>query len=199
MRRDVSSQRERAAEAMAFSEAHGFPFWLGLASTFHAAARVAAGEQEAVADLLPGLVQSGGTGNRGGAPGLLSVVADAYLTAGKLAEARSAVEGGLALAAQTGQHFMDAELHRLAGEIELAGGGAAADAEALFLRSLEIARSQEAKSPELRTATSLARLWRDQGRRVEARELLAPIHAWFTEGFDTRDLVEAKALLAELP
>jgi DNA-binding winged helix-turn-helix (wHTH) protein/tetratricopeptide (TPR) repeat protein len=198
LRRAAAEQRERAAELMAFGEKHGFPFFLGLARTFHAAARVAAGEPEAVADLLPGLAQSGGTGSRAGAPGLLSVVGEAYLTAGRHSEARGAVEGGIALAAQTGQAHMDADLHRLRGEIVLAAGGTPADAEAHFHRALEIARSQEARSYELRAVTSLARLWRDQGRRAEARALLQPVYDWFTEGFDTADLKDAKALLDEL-
>jgi predicted ATPase len=205
MRRDAAAQRERAAELVAVSETYGFPFWLGLGRTFHAAARVAAGEREAMADVLPGLVQSGGTGNRGGAPGLFVIVADAYLTAGQLTEARGAVETGLALSAQTGQPFMDAELHRLQGEISLRtldGPLSRVDweqaAEESFHRALDIARAQEGKSLELRATTSLARLWQRQGKRAEARHLLAPIYAWFTEGFDTRDLIEAKALLEEL-
>ncbi len=74
----------------------------------------------------------------------------------------------------------------------------AAKAEAYFNRALEVARTQEAKSRELRAAMSMARLWRDQGKRDEARELLAPVYGWFTEGFDTLDLKEAKALLEEL-
>ena len=76
--------------------------------------------------------------------------------------------------------------------------GAIAEAEGCFHRAIEIARSQKARSWELRAATSLARLWRDQGRRNEARSLLAPIYGWFTEGFDTADLKDAKALLDEL-
>jgi tetratricopeptide (TPR) repeat protein len=198
LRRDASAQRERAAEAIVLSEAHVFPFWLGLARTFHAAARAAAGELAAVADLLPGLAEGGGTGNRLGAAGLFGILGGAYLSAGQLAQARGAVETGLAFAAQTGQHFMDAELHRLQGEIALADGGLPAEAEATFQRALEVARAQEARSLELRTATSLARLWRDQGKGREARALLAPVHGWFTEGFDTCDLIEAKALLESL-
>jgi predicted ATPase len=77
-------------------------------------------------------------------------------------------------------------------------GNAVEEAEALFHQSLEIARRQEAKTFELRAATSLARLWRQQGKRAEARELLTPIYSWFTEGFDTADLKDAKALLEEL-
>jgi predicted ATPase len=71
-------------------------------------------------------------------------------------------------------------------------------AEESFRRALDVARAQEARSHEMRTAMSLARLWRDQGKRAEARALLAPIYGWFTEGFDTCDLIEAKALLEEL-
>ena len=77
-------------------------------------------------------------------------------------------------------------------------GNAVEEAEALFHQSLEIARRQEAKTFELRAATSLARLWRRQGKRDEAQALLAPLYAWFTEGFDTRDLKDAKTLLEEL-
>ncbi|MEN8162137.1 MAG: hypothetical protein ABFS41_18855 [Myxococcota bacterium] len=197
-RRDVAGQRERAAEAMAVSETHGFPFWLGVARTFHASARVAAGELEAVADLVAGVDQSGGTGTRNAAPGLLGLLGESYIAAGQLSQARRAVEGGLAIGEQTDQSFFDAELHRLRGEIDLAGGGSADDAEALFQRALEIARTQEARSYELRTATSLARLWRDQGKLAEARNVLASVYDWFTEGFDTQDLKDAKALLEEL-
>jgi class 3 adenylate cyclase/tetratricopeptide (TPR) repeat protein len=198
-RRDPASQLERASEAIALSGAHEFPFWLGVARTCEAAARVASGEREAVADLAAGLAGAGATGTRGAAPGLISIVAATQLLAGQFDEARGTVEGALALAAQTGQHFVDSELHRLKGEIELAAGGAVADAEAHFRRALEIARAQEARSFELRATTSLARLWHGAGRRTEAHDLLAPVHAWFTEGFDTRDLIEAKSLLAELP
>ena len=93
----------------------------------------------------------------------------------------------------------EAELNRAAGEIALMSPEPdAAKAEAYFERALAVARQQQAKSWELRAAMSMARLWRDQGKREEARELLAPVYGWFTEGFDTLDLKEAKALLDEL-
>jgi predicted ATPase len=114
-----------------------------------------------------------------------------------LAEARATIETACAVAAQTDQHFHDAELYRLKGQVLLASPAHAA-AEGLFRQALAIARSQEAKSFELRAATSLVRLWREQGKRAEARALLAPVYGWFTEGFDTRDLQDAKALLEEL-
>jgi predicted ATPase len=95
--------------------------------------------------------------------------------------------------------YYDAELHRLRAEILLdRDSNAVEEAEALLGQSLEIARRQEAKTFELRAATSLARLWQRQGKRDAARDLLAPVYEWFTEGFETRDLIEAKALLAEL-
>jgi predicted ATPase len=97
------------------------------------------------------------------------------------------------------ERWCEAEVHRLAGEIALKSPERdAAKAEAYFKRALKIAQSQQAKSWELRAAMSLARLWRDQGKRDEARDLLGPVYGWFTEGFDTRDLKEAKTLLDEL-
>ena len=97
------------------------------------------------------------------------------------------------------ESFCEAEIHRRAGEIALKSSRPdAAKAEGYFERALAVARKQQARSWELRTAMSLARLWRDQGKRDEARELLAPVHGWFTEGFDTLDLKEANALLDEL-
>ncbi|MBI1879659.1 MAG: hypothetical protein HYR94_15800, partial [Chloroflexi bacterium] len=95
------------------------------------------------------------------------------------------------------EHFYEAELYRLQGELLLARGAAAAEAEAKFLQAIEVARRQSAKSLELRATISLARLWR-QRKREEARRMLAEIYGWFTEGFDTVDLQEAKALLEEL-
>jgi predicted ATPase len=109
-----------------------------------------------------------------------------------LPEALTAIE-------ESGQGDMLAEAHRLQGELLLRQlAPDAAQAEACFQQALAIARRQQAKSWELRAAISLARLWQRQGKRAEAYELLAPIYGWFTEGFDTADLQEAKALLAEL-
>ena len=99
----------------------------------------------------------------------------------------------------TKESWCEADIHRIAGEIALMSPEPdAAKAEALFERALAVARAQQAKSWELRAATSMARLWRDQGKRDEARDLLAPVYGWFTEGFDTLDLKEAKALLDAL-
>ena len=98
----------------------------------------------------------------------------------------------------TKETWFEAEVNRIAGEIALLSAKPdAARAEAYFERALAVARQQQAKSWELRAAMSLARLWRDQGKVQQARELLAPVYGWFTEGFDTRDLKEAKALLED--
>jgi predicted ATPase len=99
-------------------------------------------------------------------------------------------------AATTGECYFQAELYRLRGTV-LAQTGEY-EAESWFHQAIDTARNQEAKSLELRAATSLARLWRDQGKRKEASDLLAPVYGWFTEGFDTADLKDAKALLDEL-
>jgi predicted ATPase len=99
----------------------------------------------------------------------------------------------------TNERWYEAEIHRTAGEIALLlPDSDLAKAEANFKHALSIARQQQSKSWELRAAMSMARLWRDQGKRNEARNLLAPVYGWFTEGFDTLDLKEAKALLDEL-
>jgi predicted ATPase len=105
----------------------------------------------------------------------------------------------------TKEKWFEAEINRIAGEIALmapktdeANPDAAAKAEAYFDCAVAVARDQQAKSWELRATMSMARLWRDEGKRDEARELLAPVYGWFTEGFETRDLKEAKALLDEL-
>ena len=108
-------------------------------------------------------------------------------------------DAALACARETRESWTDAFLHRIRGEILLRCEPAnTAPAEEAFLTAIAIARQQQAKTWELRAATSLARLWRDQGKVSEARELLAPVYGWFTEGFDTRDLIDAKALVDEL-
>ena len=123
----------------------------------------------------------------------------AYAQLGKSDEAWRCISEALTLIEQSDQRSTEAEVHRVAGEITLASGlPDEKKAEEHFAYALAVARQQQAKSWELRAAMSLARLWRDQRKGQQARELLAPVYEWFTEGFDTRDLKEAKALLDAL-
>jgi class 3 adenylate cyclase/predicted ATPase len=129
----------------------------------------------------------------------LSYLATAYADLGRFDDAWQSIKEAKTTVETTKERLFEAEVHRIAGEIALKPPQPdRAKAEMYFERALAVARQQQAKSWELRAAMSLARLWRDQGKQQQARELLAPVYGWFTEGFDTRDLKEAKALLEEL-
>ena len=131
-------------------------------------------------------------------PTWLSSLASAYANTGQFVDAWRCIGEATTAIKTTGERWFEAEVNRIAGEITFKSSPDAAEAEGYFERALAVARAQQAKSWELRAATSLARLWRDQSKRDEARELLAPVYGWFTEGFDTLDLKEAKVLLNEL-
>src|SRR5262249_18670980 len=129
----------------------------------------------------------------------LTYLARTYANLGQFEDAWSTIAEAMTAVEQTKESWYAAELNRIAGEITLQSPEPnVGKAEAYFERTLTVARQQQAKSLELRAAMSMARLWRDQGKPQQARELLAPVYDWFTEGFDTRDLKEAKALLDEL-
>jgi predicted ATPase len=129
----------------------------------------------------------------------LALLADAHGRAGQAATGLRLAADALDRVGRTGVRWIEAELHRLRGDLLLVLLGAdQPEAEACFRRALAVAREQDAKMWELRAAISLARLWRDQGKRAMAHDLLAPIYGWFTEGFETADLRDAKALLDEL-
>jgi predicted ATPase len=126
-------------------------------------------------------------------------LAEACGKAGQIDEGMHALEEALEAVQNHGERFYEAEVYRLKGALLMQDTPASQEeAEAYFQQALEVAHHQQAKSWELRAATSLARLWQHQGKRAEARELLAPVYGWFTEGFDTADLQEAKALLDAL-
>jgi predicted ATPase len=126
-----------------------------------------------------------------------ALLAEACEVAGQIDEALSLMDEALQIVERTGERWFAAELNRHKGQLLLRQGHSEA-AEELYRKALSIAQEQEAKLWELRAAVSLARLRRDQGRHTEARDLLAPVYRWFTEGFDTADLREAKTLLDEL-
>jgi predicted ATPase len=129
----------------------------------------------------------------------LSYLARAHAELGQFDDAWRCMGEAMTAVETTGEKLWEAEVHRTAGDIALLSPEPhTAKAEAYFERALAVARQQQAKSWEFRAAMSLARLWRDQGKVQQARELLAPLYGWFTEGFDTRDLKEARALLEEL-
>jgi predicted ATPase len=139
------------------------------------------------------------TGSELWRPYFLALRAQAAGAAGQPEDGRRLLAEAQEVMARTDERFYEAELSRLTGVLHLAHSPAArAEAEAHMCHALEVARHQEAKSLELRAAVSLCRLWQQEGKRIEARELLAPLYGWFTEGFDTADLQEARALLEEL-
>ena len=127
----------------------------------------------------------------------LASLANGLMRLGKLDEALAAIGEGLQRMKTHGERLWGSELHRVNGLVLLHQDNLE-ESQAAFQAALRVARRQDAKSYELRAATSLARLWGEQGRRTEARELLAPAYGWFIEGFDTADLKEAKTLLDEL-
>jgi class 3 adenylate cyclase/predicted ATPase len=202
LRGEFDRTRERAEEVVGLCERLGFPMYLGVGRLLRGSARVESGEREGeagIAEMQEAMVDLARIGQGLGAPASLFLLAEGLRKVGRHDDALGALALGLAQAEAQGQHYVDADLHRLRAEILLdIDGNAVDEAEALFGRSLEIARRQEAKWFELRAATSLARLWQRQGKRDAARDLLAPVYAWFTEGFDTKDLKDAKALLEAL-
>ena len=134
-----------------------------------------------------------------GFPLMPSYLASAYAELGRYHDARRCLGLAMTTMETIEERLYEAEIHRMAGEIALKSPERdQAKAQAYFERALAVARQQQAKSWELRAAMSMARLWRDQGKRDQARDLLAPVYGWFTEGFDTLDLKEAKTLLGEL-
>ena len=154
---------------------------------------------DAVQMLTSGITAYRSTGATIFMPWYLSHLTRAYAKLGQFNEASCCIGEAMKAVETTKETWCEAEVHRIAGEIALKSPPPdAAKAQAYFERALSVARAQQAKSWELRAAMSMARLWRDQGKREEARDLLAPVYGWFTEGFDTLDLKEAKKLLDEL-
>jgi predicted ATPase len=152
--------------------------------------------EEGIARLREGIDAYRATGLEIESSQWLALLAEACGKAGRIAEALDIIREALADVERTGIRYREAELNRLEGELRI--GRDEERLEMCFQRAIAIARAQQAKSFELRAALSLARLWRDQGKRDEACNLLAPLYGWFAEGFDTADLKKAKALLEEL-
>ncbi len=201
-RREAPAARGSAEAVTAIATEHGFSFWLGGGLVMQGWALAEQGAAaDGVARLRQGLAGWVATGGEAHNTYHLALLAEALGREGRLQEALGVLAKALALMDATGEAFHGAELHRLQGEYLLrreGPAGAGADAEACFRRALDLARRQQARSLELRAALSLGRLYRHQGRPAEARPLLAGCYDWFTEGLETPDLREAKALLDQL-
>ena len=155
--------------------------------------------QEGIEQIHQGMMAWRATGAALARPYFLTLLAEAYGTIGQPEAGLTVLAEALTLVDKTGERWYEPELHRLKGALLLQQSAANhAEAQTCFHHALDLARAQQAKSLELRAATSLARLWQQQGKRAEAYQLLAEVYSWFTEGFDTADLQEAKALLDEL-
>jgi predicted ATPase len=159
--------------------------------------------EEGIAQIHRGLAACQATGAAVTRPYFLALLAESYGKTEQIEEGLTALAEALAAVDRTGERVFEAELYRLKGELTLQSSvqsleSKVKEAEDCFLRAIEIAQKQKAKSLELRAVTSLARLWQSQGKRNEAHQMLTGICNWFTEGFDTKDLQEAKALLTEL-
>ena len=187
-------------ELIVLADEKGAVYWKagGIASRGHLLA-LAGKAADAIQMITSGIAELQSTGATVWAPLHLSLLASARAQLGQVDDAWRTIGEAMTAIQTTKERWCEAEVNRIAGEIALRPPEPdAAKAEAHFERALAVARQQQAKSWELRAAMSLARLWRDQGKPQQARELLAPVYGWFTEGFDTLDLKEAKALLEEL-
>jgi predicted ATPase/DNA-binding winged helix-turn-helix (wHTH) protein len=198
---EEGATHERAEAATVLCREHGFAYYLAWGPILQGWVLVEQGQGEAgIAQMRDGLAAFRVTGGKVRLPYYLALLAKACGDTGQTAAGLRLVTEALAHAETTGEGWWQPELYRLKAELRLQEGGAQAmrEAEESFRVALTVARRQQAKSLELRAAMSLSRLWQQQGKREEARQLLTPIYAWFTEGFDTADLQEAAALLDAL-
>src|SRR6267142_5385066 len=200
LRREGHTAQEYAEAAIRLTTEQGFPHWRAFSVILRGWA-LAQQEQarEGVEQISQGSSAYRATGAEIWRPYLLALLAEVHGTLGEPEEGLTLLTEALTLVDTTGQRWYEPEQYRLKGELLLQqSSDNQAEAEACFHHALEIAQNQQAKSLELRAATSLATLWQQQGKRQEAHALLAPVYHWFTEGFDTADLKDAKALLDEL-
>jgi TOMM system kinase/cyclase fusion protein len=200
LRRDGRTMQERAETLIAFCMEQGASLYLAWATILRGWALATQGQMtESLAQLRQGLATARAMGAELLVPYFLALLAEACGHAGQADEGLHLLTEALAVADHNAERWYKAELYRLQGELLLAQSPHQhTDAEACFRHALALAGTQHARSWELRAAMSLSRLWQQQGKRANARELLAPVYGWFTEGFDTADLQEARALLEEL-
>jgi class 3 adenylate cyclase/predicted ATPase len=196
-RRDVQDVREHAEAALALATEQGFAAWAALATSFRGWALAMEDKSEkGLVELQQGIAGLRAMGAGIWLPFRCTMLADVFDLLGNTKEGLQSLAEAQTLMTQTAERWWEAEIYRLEGTLLSRSSTAPpAEVETWFRRALDVARRQEAKSLELRAAISLARLWHRQGKQAEARDLLAPIYNWFTEGFDAPDLKEAKALL----
>jgi predicted ATPase len=198
MRQDAPALKDNAEELMRLSRVVNFQDWLNTGICSRGAALIKLGHvQEGIAQMREGLAARRSSGSWCYLSGISGALAEAQAKAGQPAEGLATLAETLVLVQETGERYYEAELHRLKGELLLMQGDEA-EAEASLQKAVEVARRQQARSWELRATVSLCHLWRKQGRVDEARQKLTEIYDWFTEGFDTPDLREARGLLKEL-
>ena len=201
-RREVQAVQARADTAIALATEHGFVLWRAYATILRGWALATQGQAaEGIASIRQGITAWQATGAAWWRPYFLALLAEVYGKARQTGEALAVLAEALTTVQNTGEHLYEAELQRLTGELLLAQEGTQHTwraAEERLDQALAIARRQHGRALELRAAVSLARLWQRQGKRDQARELLAEVYGWFTEGFDTADLQEAQTLLGAL-
>jgi predicted ATPase len=182
------------------AEEKNTPFWKAFGRTVKGCVMADAGQaSDAVHQITSGIAAVRSTGTTWTLPTWLSYLVKARADLRQFDDAWRCIGEATLMVETTKERWWEAEVNRIAGEVALRLPKRDTEkAEAHFEHALAVARQQQAKSWELRASMSLARLWRDQGKPQQARELLAPVYGWFTEGFDTRDLKEAKALLEQL-
>ncbi|MBI3801947.1 MAG: hypothetical protein HY268_33875, partial [Deltaproteobacteria bacterium] len=214
-RQERQAAQEQAEALIALCTDQGFPYWLAMGILIRGWALAAQGQEtEGIAQICQALSALPTTGTELDQPYFFTLLAEAYGKVGQAEKGLTVLAEALVTVEKTRERVYEAELYRLKGELSRQSEvrspksevpntqhltpSPQSEAEACFLKAIEIARHQQAKSLELRAVMSLSRLWQIQGRQKEAHEMLAEIYGWFTEGFDTQDLQEAKALLEEL-
>jgi predicted ATPase len=199
-RREVRAAQERAEAAIILAQEQEFPSWMAQGAILRGWVLAQQGQaQEGIEQIRQGLTAWRATGAEQARPYILALLAEAYGTIAQPESGLTVLAEALTLAETTGDRSYNPELYRLKGVLLLQqSADNHAEAQACFQQALDVAHSQQAKSLELRAATNLSRLWQQQGKRADARHLLAEVYSWFTEGFDTPDPREAQALFDEL-
>jgi predicted ATPase len=200
LRREVRCTQERAEAAISLATEQGFPHWRAMGCLLRGWALTHQGQaQEGIEQITTSMMDYRATGAALLRPYFLGLLTETHSVIGQPEAGLTVLREALALVDTTGEHWYEPELYRLKGELLLQQSlDHQAEAENCFQQAISIAQNQQAKSLELCAARSLSKLWHSQGKRQEAHDLLAPVYGWFTEGFDTADLQEAKALMETL-